>query len=162
VQGAKSGFGYGADVGVGLGPIGVYAGFDHISFDCQTTACGSDGEYTLQGVTAGVKLSLPVATRFRPFVKGGVTFKDLKGSWGSSTTSNGLTTERKPGYEIGLGGDYGLLGIVSITPQVRYIGQNFDARVPGVTSTASADNQGVNYFTFDLGLSLHSPVRTVS
>jgi len=44
VQGAKSGFGYGADVGVGLGPIGVYAGFDHISFDCQTTACGSDGD----------------------------------------------------------------------------------------------------------------------
>jgi opacity protein-like surface antigen len=157
VQGAKSGFGYGADVGVGLGPLGVYAGFDHISFDCQTTTCGSDGEYTLQGVTAGVKLSLPVASRFRPFVKGGVTFKDLKGSWGSSTTSNGLTTERKPGYEIGLGGDYGLLGIVSITPQVRYIGQNFDARVPGVTSTATADNQGVNYFTFDLGLSLHSP-----
>jgi opacity protein-like surface antigen len=157
VQGAKSGFGYGADVGVGLGPLGVYAGFDHISFDCQTTTCGSDGEYTLQGVTAGVKLSLPVASRFRPFVKGGVTFKDLKGSWGSSTTSNGLTTERKPGYEIGLGGDYGLLGIVSITPQVRYIGQNFDARVPGVTSTATADNQGVSYFTFDLGLSLHSP-----
>jgi opacity protein-like surface antigen len=157
VQGAKSGFGYGADVGVGLGPLGVYAGFDHMSFDCQTTACGSDGEYTLQGVTAGVKLSLPVASRFRPFVKGGVTFKDLKGSWGSTTTSNGLTTERKPGYEVGIGGDYGLLGIVSISPQVRYIGQNFNARVPGVTSTASTDNQGVNYFTFDLGLSLHSP-----
>ena len=142
VQGAKSGFGYGADL---------------IAFDCQTTACGSDGEYTLQGVTAGVKLMLPVASRFRPFVKGGVTFKDLKGSYGSSTTPNGLTTERKPGYEIGLGGDYGLLGIVSITPQVRYIGQNFDAKVPGVTSTATTDNQGVNYFTFDLGLSLHSP-----
>jgi opacity protein-like surface antigen len=157
VQGAKSGFGYGADLGMSLGPLGVYAGFDHIAFDCQTTACGSDGEYTLQGVTAGVKLSLPVATRFRPFVKGGVTFKDLKGSWGSSTSSNGLTTERKPGYEVGIGGDYGLLGIVSITPQVRYIGQNFDARVPGVTSTATTDNQGVNYFTFDLGLSLHSP-----
>jgi opacity protein-like surface antigen len=157
VQGAKSGFGYGADVGVGLGPLGVYAGFDHISFDCQTTACGSDGQYTLQGVTAGVKLSLPVASRFRPFVKGGVTFKDLKGSWGSTTTSNGLTTERKPGYEVGIGGDYGLLGIVSISPQVRYIGQNFNARVPGVTSTASTDNQGVSYFTFDLGLSLHSP-----
>jgi opacity protein-like surface antigen len=157
VQGAKSGFGYGADVGVGLGPLGVYAGFDHMSFDCQTTACGSDGEYTLQGVTAGVKLSLPVASRFRPFVKGGVTFKDLKGRWGSTTTSNGLTTERKPGYEVGIGGDYGLLGIVSISPQVRYIGQNFNARVPGVTSTASTDNQGVNYFTFDLGLSLHSP-----
>jgi hypothetical protein len=46
---------------------------------------------------------------------------------------------------------------VSISPQVRYIGQNFNARVPGVTSTASTDNQGVNYFTFDLGLSLHSP-----
>ena len=157
VQGAKSGFGYGADLGVSLGPLGVYAGFDHIAFDCETTTCGSDGEYTLQGVTAGVKLRLPVGSRFRPFVKGGVTFKDLKGSYGSSSTSNGLSTERKPGYEVGIGGDYGLLGIVSITPQVRYIGQNFDAKVPGVTSTATADNQGVNYFTFDLGLSLHSP-----
>ena len=157
LQGAKQGFGYGADAGISLGFIGLYAGFDHIAFDCQTASCGSDGQYTLQGVTAGLKLTLPVASRFRPFVKGGVTFNDLKGSYGSSSTSNGLTTDRKPGYEVGVGGDYGLLGLVSITPQVRYIGQTLNAKVPGVTSTATTNNQGANYFTFDLGLSVHTP-----
>src|SRR3954471_17427788 len=53
IQGAKSGFGYGLDVGLGVGPIGIYAGFDHIKFDCQTDTCQSDGQYTLQGVTGG-------------------------------------------------------------------------------------------------------------
>ncbi|MBW8770300.1 MAG: outer membrane beta-barrel protein [Gemmatimonadetes bacterium] len=157
LQGAKQGFGYGADAGISFGLIGLYAGFDHIAFDCQTASCGSDGQYTLQGVTTGLKLTLPVASRFRPFLKGGVTFNDLKGSYGSSSTSNGLTTDRKPGYEVGVGGDYGLLGLVSITPQVRYIGQNLNAKVPGVTSTATTNNQGANYFTFDLGLSVHTP-----
>jgi len=32
-----------------------------------------------------------------------------------------------------------------------------EAMMHGVTSTATTDNQGVDYFTFDLGLSLHSP-----
>ncbi|PYP77498.1 MAG: hypothetical protein DMD35_15310 [Gemmatimonadetes bacterium] len=157
VQGAKQGFGYGADLGLSFGMVGAYAGFDHISFDCQTTSCGSDGEYTLQGATVGLKLMLPVASRFRPFAKGGVTFNNLKGTYGSSSTSRGFTTDRKPGYELGIGADYGLAGIVAISPQLRYVGQNFDAKIPGVTSTATVDNQGANFFTFDLGLSVHTP-----
>ncbi|MEO6526697.1 MAG: outer membrane beta-barrel protein [Gemmatimonadaceae bacterium] len=157
IQGAKSGFGYGAEIGLSLGPIGAYGSFDHINFDCETTTCTSDGKYTLQGVTAGLRLSLPVASRFRPFIKGGVTFNDLEGSYGSSSTSNGLTTEKNPGYELGLGADYNLLGLISITPQARYIGQNLKRKVPGVTNTATTPNSGVNYFTFDLGLSLHTP-----
>jgi opacity protein-like surface antigen len=157
IEGAKSGFGYGAEVGLSFGPIGAYASFDHIKFDCETTTCTNDGKYTLQGVTAGLKLGLPVASRFRPFIKGGVTYNDLEGSYGSSSTSNGLTTEKAPGYELGLGADYSLLGIVSITPQVRYVGQNFKGNVPGVTNTSTTPNSGVNYFTFDLGLSLHTP-----
>ncbi|MEO8563105.1 MAG: outer membrane beta-barrel protein [bacterium] len=156
IDGAKSGFGYGAEVGVSLGFIGAYASFDHIKFDCETTTCSTDGKYTLQGVTAGVKLGLPLMSRFRPFLKGGVTYNDLEGSYGSSSTSNGLTTEKAPGYEIGVGADYGLLGIVSITPQLRYVGQNFKGKLPGVTSTTTPSS-GVNYFTFDLGLSLHTP-----
>ena len=157
IEGAKSGFGYGAEVGLSFGPIGAYASFDHIKFDCETTTCTNDGKYTLQGVTAGLKLGLPLASRFRPFIKGGVTYNDLEGSYGSSTKSNGLTTEKAPGYELGLGADYSLLGIVSITPQVRYVGQNFKGKVPGVTNTSTTPNSGVNYFTFDLGLSLHTP-----
>ena len=156
ITGAKSGFGYGLDVGVGLGPIGLYAGFDHVNFDCQTETCQTDGKYTLQGVTAGVKLAMPMVSRFRPFVKGGVTFQDLKGGYGSSA-SNVLTAERTPGYEVGLGLDYSLLGIVSLTPQARYIGQKFKAKIPGVVTPETSNAQGANYFTFDLGLSIHTP-----
>jgi opacity protein-like surface antigen len=156
IQGAKSGFGYGLDLGLGLGPIGIYAGFDHVKFDCQTETCQQDGKYTLQGVTAGVKLGLPVASRFRPFVRGGVTFQDLKGGYGESS-SNALTTDRTPGYEVGIGLDYSLLGILSLTPQARYIGQKFKPKIPGVVTPAEATSQGANYYTFDLGLSVHTP-----
>jgi hypothetical protein len=111
IEGAKSGFGYGLDVGIGIGPIGIYGGFDHIKFDCQTETCQSDGKYTLQGVSAGVKLAIPMANRFRPFVKGGVTFQDLQGGYGASS-SNVLQTDKTPGYEVGVGLDYSLLGIL--------------------------------------------------
>ena len=157
IAGAKNGFGYGLDVGLGFGPIGAYAGFDHIKFDCETTTCKQTGKYTMQGVTVGLKLSLPLASRFRPYVKGGVTFNDLEGSYGSSTSPNGLTTERSPGYEAAIGGDYTLMGIVSITPQARYVGQNLKAKIPGVTTPTTATEQGVNFFAFDLGLSVHTP-----
>ena len=136
--------------------IGVYAGFDHIKFDCNTSTCQTDGKYTLQGVTVGVKLMPPMASMFRPFVKGGVTFNNLKGGYGGSS-SNRLETDQAPGYELGAGGDIGLMGIVSVTPQVRYVGQNLKAKVPGVTTTTTTPNQGVNYFSFDLGLSVHTP-----
>ena len=156
IEGAKNGFGYGLDVGLGLGPIGVYAGFDQIKFDCQTATCRTDGKYTLQGVTVGAKLMPPVMSFLRPFIKGGVTFNNLKGGYGGST-SNRLETDQAPGYEIGAGGDIGLMGIVSFTPQIRYVGQNLKAKVPGVTTTTTTATQGVNYFNFDLGLSLHTP-----
>lgn len=156
IVGAKNGFGYGLDASVGFGPIGVYASFDHIKFDCQTTTCRSDGKYTLQGATAGVMLSMPGLGRVRPYVKGGVTFNDLQGGYGSSS-SNVLTTDRTPGYEVGLGLDYSLLGILAFTPQLRYVGQNFKAKIPGVVNSSTAPNTGVNYFTFDVGLSLHTP-----
>src|SRR5262247_2355430 len=42
IEGAKSGFGFGLDVGLSLNMIGVYAGFDHVSFDCETSRCQTD------------------------------------------------------------------------------------------------------------------------
>ena len=155
IEGAKNGFGYGLDVGLGVGPIGVYAGFDHVKFDCETTTCTSDGKYTLQGVSAGLKLYGPPASLVHPFLRGGVTFNDLKGGYGSSS-SNVLTTDRAPGYEIGGGADISFLGLVALTPQIRYVGQNLKAKIPGV-SAPSATGQSVNYLTFDLGLTFHSP-----
>jgi hypothetical protein len=155
IEGAKSGFGYGLDAGLSLGFIGIYAAFDHIEFDCQTTTCRSDGKYTLQGVTAGVKLAVPGASLLRPFVKGGVTFNDLQGGYGGQS-SNALTTDKAPGYEIGVGADVSLLGILSFTPQARYVGQNLKAKIPGVI-TPAVSGQAVNYYSFDLGLSVHTP-----
>lgn len=156
IEGAKNGFGYGLDAGIGVGPIGVYAGFDHIHFDCETTTCQSNGKYTLQGATVGVQLAVPGIPKIRPYVKGGVTFNDLQGGYGGSS-SNALTTDRTPGYEVGIGFDYSILGIVSLTPQARYVGQNFKAKIPGIVVTQTATATGVNYFTFDVGLSLHTP-----
>jgi Outer membrane protein beta-barrel domain len=154
---AKSGFGYGADAGVGFGIIGLYAGFDQINFDCESANCNTDGKYKLQGVTGGLKLGIPGFTRVRPFIKGGVTFNELQGGYGAN--SQKLTTEKNPGYEVGVGLDISILGLLSFTPQARYIGQNFKYDVPGVTNTAAQPEQGVNYFTFDLGLSVHNPLK---
>lgn len=155
IEGAKTGFGYGLDVAAGMGMFGVYGGFDHIAFDCETTSCGSDGEYGLTGVSVGLKLSRSAGSLFHPFVKGGVTFNKLKGDYGSGS-SGGLTSDRAPGYEVGVGADISLLGLLSLAPQVRYVGQNLKANIPGVTAP-NPDGQGVNYLTFDLGLAVTTP-----
>jgi hypothetical protein len=153
-NGAKNGFGYGLEAGAGIGPIGAYAGFDHIKFDCKLVSCTDQGSYTLQGASIGLKLSSHGFSILRPFIKGGVTFNNLHGSYGSS--SNGLTSDRAPGYELGAGVDLSLMGLIGLAPQVRYVGQNLKVKVPGVSSP-DPDGQGVNYFTFDVGLTFHTP-----
>ena len=156
ISGAETGFGYGLDAGISLGMLGLYGGFDHIKFDCATSSCASNGEYTLQGVTVGAKLSTPNIALLRPYLKGGITFNELKGGSGGSS-SNRFTTDKSPGYEIGVGADIGVMGLVSVSPQLRYVGQNLTARIPGVTTPTTSTEQGVKYFTFDLGLSVHTP-----
>ncbi len=156
---AKTGFGYGLDAGLNLGPLGVYAGFDHINFDCESQTCTSDGKYNLQGVAAGVRFILPIKSLIRPWVKGGVTFNELQGSYGSSSTTNGLKTERNPGYEVAAGLDIPIFGLFSIYPQARYVGQNFKYKVPGVQNNATEPESKAAYMTFDLGLSVHNPFK---
>ena len=155
IEGAKNGFGYGLDVAAGMGMFGVYGGFDHINFDCESASCTSDGEYGLTGVSVGLKLARSAGSMIHPFVKGGVTFNKLKGNYGSSS-SGGLTSDRAPGYEVGVGADISFLGLLSLAPQVRYVGQNLKANIPGVTAP-NPDGQGVNYLTFDLGLAVTTP-----
>lgn len=154
---AKSGFGYGLDAGLQLGIAGVYASFDHINFDCESSTCNSDGKYNLQGATAGLKLLMPGKSIARPWVKGGVTFNQVEGGYGTGNSTE-LKSDRKPGYEVGVGLDIGILGLLSFTPQARYIGQNFKYKVPGVNTTGAEATQGANYYTFDLGLSVHNPL----
>ena len=154
VSRAKTGFGYGAEAGLGLGIFGLYAGFDQIQFDCETTACASDGKFELAGASGGVRIALPFYSAVHPWIKGGVTFNKLRGEYGQSGVEN-LTTERAPGFELGAGIDIPILGIVSLAPQIRYVGQNLKYKVPGVSSPTTTE-RGVEYYTFDLGLSLRS------
>lgn len=153
---AKSGFGYGLDAGIALGMLGIYAGFDHMNFDCESGTCGSDGKYQLQGVAAGLRVNLPGKSMIRPWVKGGVTFNELKGGYGSG--SQKLTTDRNPGYEVAAGLDIPILGILSLYPQARYVGQNLKYKIPGVDVESTEPETKANYMTFDLGLSVHNPL----
>lgn len=159
VAGAKAGFGYGLDAGINLGPVGVYAGFDKINFECAEQSCGSaDSKYRLQGVSAGVRLSIPLVPVIKPWVKAGVTLSELEGDFASTSSRARFTTERTPGYELGAGFDIPFLGgFFSLTPQVRYVGQKLDYKIPGV-STGDEVSNDANYYTFDLGLRLRSPL----
>lgn len=155
IQGAKAGFGYGLDVGFNVGMLGLYAGFDAMNFDCDLPSCTTDAQYQLRGASVGVKLMPQMLSRLRPFVKAGVTFNSLEGSYGG-TTANNLSTDRPPGFEIGAGASYSLGSLLSLTPQVRYVGQKLNAKIPGVT-VDSQEADGVNYLTFGLGLSFSTP-----
>ena len=157
LTGAKSGFGYGLDAGLSMGALGLYAGFDHMQFDCQDTQCGSNGNYTLGGVSAGLRMNLMPRAPVHPWVKGGITFDNLKGAYGSGGSSN-LTTDRAPGYEVAAGLDVPLLGVLALSPQVRYVGQNAKFKVPGVNVTSSTQ-QTLTYLKLELGLGFAPGLR---
>lgn len=151
IRGAKPGFGYGVDAGVGLGPLGFYAGYDHIDFECETSACASDTRYKLEGVSAGVRLGVPLVPIVKPWVKAGVTFNEINGT-NTGTNATKITTDRTPGYEVGAGLDIPILMLFSITPQVRYVGQKLDLK-----GVYTGTRTNVSYYTFDIGLRARTP-----
>ena len=151
IRGAKPGTGYGLDAGVGLGPLGFYAGYDHIDFDCETAACSSGGKYKLEGVSAGVRLGVPLIPIVKPWVKAGVTFNEINGT-NTGTNATKIATDRNPGYEVGAGLDIPVLALFSITPQVRYVGQKLDLK-----GAYSGTKTNVSYYTFDIGLRARTP-----
>jgi opacity protein-like surface antigen len=155
LAGAKQSFGYGADAGINLGPLGFYAGYDKIDFDCAPGSCGSeDSKYKLEGVSAGVRLSVPLFPVIKPWLKGGITLAELESDFGPTSSRANFKTERTPGYEVGAGIDIPFGGIFSLTPQVRYVRQKLDLEIgSGNKLTNDAD-----YYTFDLGLRLRSPL----
>ena len=149
LRGAKTGTGYGLDAGVGLGPLGIYAGYDRIDFGCD--ACASNAKYKLSGVSAGVRLGVPLFPIVKPWVKAGVTFNEIN----STATGSGVTkiaTDRTPGYELGAGIDIPILGLFAISPQARYVGQKLDLK-----GTYSGSKTNVSYYTFELGLKAQTP-----
>jgi opacity protein-like surface antigen len=151
IRGAKPGTGYGFDAGVDLGALGFYAGYDHIDFDCEGAACSSDSKYKLEGISAGLRLGVPLIPIVKPWVKAGVTFNEVNGT-NIGTNATKIATDRTPGYEIGVGLDIPVLALFSITPQVRYVGQKLDLK-----GAYSGDKTNVSYYTFDIGLRARTP-----
>jgi hypothetical protein len=154
LAGAQAGFGMGLDAALALSSrFGLYAGFDQVQFGCREANCGSKGEYTLSGISAGVQMSPTQSRAYRTWVRGGVTFSELDASYGAQGRK--LSSERAPGYEVGAGVHIPVLGILSLSPQIRYVGLNTRVRVPGVDAPVSEQNVG--YMVVDLGLGFGSP-----
>ena len=147
LRGASPGLGYGLDAGVGSPVLGLYASYDRIQFGCNSGECSTSGKYELTGYAAGVRASVPLLPLLRPWAKVGITYNELKGDVSGTAVSTG----KGLGYEIGAGADIPILmGFFSLTPQVRRIRQRLS---PNDGSKRDAD-----YYTFDLGLRVRTPL----
>jgi opacity protein-like surface antigen len=151
LRGASPGLGYGLDAGFGAGPIGFYASYDKIQFDCRSESCASAGKYDLTGYAAGVRASVPLLALLKPWAKAGITYNEMNGTVGSGTTAVSVKTGKSPGYEMGAGVDIPVLaGFFSLTPQVRYVRQRLNPN--------DAGKRDVNYYTFDIGFRVRTPL----
>ena len=159
LRGAKPGLGYGLDGGISLGPLlGLYASTDRIDFDCLSEACASSGKYKLKGVSGGVRIGIPMIALIplpKPWVKAGVTVNQLTGTLGG--TGMKITTEKRPGLELGAGVDLPVMMLFTITPQVRYVRQRIKYDPPA-SSSFSGGTRDANYYTFDIGFRFRSPI----
>jgi opacity protein-like surface antigen len=155
LEAAKNGLGYGLDAGISLGPVGLYAGYDHIDFECDEQSCAAGGKYKLEGISAGARLAVPLIPIIKPWVKAGVTLHEVESRPGPASSFSGFKTERSPGYELGAGVDIAIAGgFMSLTPQVRYVNQKLEYRLPGSPDT---EEREANFYTFDIGVRLRSP-----
>jgi hypothetical protein len=145
---ATPGFGYGLDAGIGAGVLGLYAGYDRIHFRCNDSSCDESGKYDLEGYSGGVRVGVPLFPLIKPWAKAGITYNRMTGRFSSGLPD--VQTEKGPGYEIGAGVDLPIVsGFLSLTPQARMIRQKLELN--GVKREA-------NYYTFDIGLRLRSPI----
>ena len=159
LRGAKPGLGYGLDGGISLGPLfGLYASTDRIDFDCLSEACAASGKYKLKGVSGGVRIGIPMIALIplpKPWVKAGVTVNQLTGTLGG--TAMKITSEKRPGLELGAGVDLPVMMLFTITPQVRYVRQRIKYDPPA-SSSFSGGTRDANYYTFDIGFRFRSPI----
>lgn len=157
LKGARPGLGYGLDAGISLGPIlGAYASTDRIDFDCLSQSCATSGKYKLKGVSAGVRVGVPLVPLIKPWVKAGITVNEMTGTL-SGTPGGEVKTGKRPGYEVGAGIDLPVMTFFSITPQVRYVRQNLKYKPPA-SSSLSGGTREANYYTFDIGFRFRSPI----
>jgi hypothetical protein len=146
LRNATAGLGYGLDAGFGSTLLGLYGSYDHIQFGCASGGCSTSGKAELAGYAAGVRASIPLLPLLKPWAKAGITYNEIKQKLPSSSSAASMSTGKKPGYEVGAGVDIPIMmGFFSLSPQVRYVRQKFSGKA-------------ANYYTFDIGLKLRSPL----
>lgn len=153
LHGAAPGLGYGLEGGLGSTLLGLYASYDHIDFDCQSSSCNTNGKYSLNGMSGGVRVSVPLLPLLKPFAKAGVTYMQMKGSVNGSP----VTTKKRPGYEVGAGLEIPVfMGFFSLTPQIRRVSQKLEP-VVATSSATTGGKRAADFYVFSLGLNVRTP-----
>jgi len=153
LHGAAPGLGYGFEAGLGSTLLGFYGSYDHVDFDCQSASCDTSGKYTLTGISAGVRVSVPLLPLLKPFAKAGVTYMQMKGN----VSGSDVTTEKRPGYEIGAGVEIPILvGFFSLTPQIRRVTQKLEPVIASSSATTGG-KRAADFYAFSLGLNVRTP-----
>ncbi len=156
LRGATPGLGYGLDAGVGMGLIGFYASYDKIKFGCASESCALSAKYELTGFAGGVRASVPLMPLIKPWAKAGITYNEMNGTY-PGANGPAISTGKSPGFEVGAGLDIPvLMGFFNLTPQVRHVRQKMQPRTS--SSTISGGKRSADYFTFDIGLRVRSPL----
>ena len=154
LRGASPGLGYGFDAGLGASLVGFYASYDRIQFGCQSGSCAESGKYELTGVSAGARVGIPLLPLLKPWAKAGVTYMQMKGS----VTGSAVTTEKRPGYEVGAGVDIPILmGFFSLSPQMKLVRQKLEP-VIATSSATTGGKRHADFYVFSLGLNVRSPI----
>jgi opacity protein-like surface antigen len=154
LRGASPGLGYGFDAGLGSTLVGFYASYDRIQFDCQSGSCASSGKYELTGMSAGARVGIPLLPLLKPWAKAGITYMRMNGSVSGAAVS----TEKRPGYELGAGVDIPILmGFFSLSPQIKLVRQKLEP-VIATSSATTGGKRPADFYVFSLGLNVRSPL----
>jgi hypothetical protein len=120
-----------------------YGGFDHVKFDCETATCQSDGKYTMSGVRGRREardagdVAVPSICQRRC---------DVPGSRRRLRRLERERADHRTDARLRIGaGSTTSFEILSLTTAVRYIGQNFKPKIPGVITPTTATEQSANY-----------------
>ena len=159
--GADTGYGFGANVFVGLTPIlGVYGGYSRFSFSAEPEDSGEDifpggvdVDYVDSGFNVGAQLvfsSIATLQNATPWLRGGAIFHEFEFEVEDEGAEVSFSTDREVGFEAGGGLNIPLGEVISITPGVRYVAYSPQFEFEGEES----EPVNIRYIIADVGLQI--------
>jgi opacity protein-like surface antigen len=144
----------GNDWGFGVGgvltltpAVGVYAGWGRDSFTCEAGICADDSQLHASGLEAGAKFILPSSGRALPWAKVGIVYHKVE----FDGDLFNFESDRNLGFQAGIGIDYPLGEVLSVSPGVRVT--LFDV---GNDDDFFPESQ-VRYVNIDIAAHIHLP-----